>query len=132
MNWAAQYIGIPWEAGTQGPEAFDCMAFFRHVQGKHFGIEVPSIIAPDYDDDAVLVDLFRNHSERDNWLRVPKREHGCAVVIHRPLHIGVWLDVDGGGVLHCVRGLGVIFTLDAVWQFSGFGRCEYFRHGAAA
>jgi hypothetical protein len=43
------------------------------------------------------------------------------------MHIGTWLDVDGGGVLHCTRGIGVIFTHDAAWRLSGFGRREYFR-----
>ena len=125
---ASQYVGIPWEAGAQGPQAFDCMAFFGHVQRQHFGIEVPQIIAPDYDDPAVLVDLFSHHEERSRWVKVDKPEHGCAVLIHRPMHIGVWLDADGGGVLHCVRGAGVVFTRDPVWRWSGFGRREYFKH----
>ena len=130
--WAAQYIGTPWEAGAQGPQAYDCMAFFGHVQRTHFGVAVPAIISPDYEDGAVLTDLFRQHPERDNWLPIDKPEHGCAVLVHRPMHIGIWMDVDGGGVLHCVRGVGVIFTGDSVWRWSGFGRREYFRHGPKA
>lgn len=128
MNWAADYIGTPWTAGAQGPDTFDCMGFFKHLQGKHFGIEVPAIIAPDYDDPSVLVPLFGQHPERANWTRIDKPEHGCAVIVHRPMHIGTWLDVDGGGVLHCVRGPGVIFTADSSWFVSGFGRREFFRH----
>ena len=128
MSNYAKYIGIPWEAGAQGPESFDCMAFFRHVQEKNFGIEVPTIIAPDYDDANILVDLMINHPERQKWLKIPTPEHGCAVIVHKPMHIGVWLDIDGGGVLHCVRGVGVIFTSNGSWSVSGFGRREYFRH----
>ncbi len=124
----ADYVGIPWAAGGQGPNEFDCMGFFRMLQGKHFGIGVPSIIAPDYDDPEVLVDLFGSHEERAQWLRIADAEHGCAVIVHRPMHIGTWLDVDGGGVLHCVRGPGVIFTTDSSWPVSGFGRKEFFRH----
>lgn len=124
----AQYIGIPWQAGAQGPDAFDCMSFFRFIQKKHFGIEVPLVIAPDYDDAHALADLMSTHPERQKWLRIGKPEHGCAVVIHRPMHIGVWLDVDGGGVLHCARGADVIFTSDSAWHMSGFGRKEFFRH----
>ena len=126
----AQYIGIPWQAGAQGPEAFDCMAFFRHVQKEQFSIDVPSIIAPDYEDAHALADLMADHPERQKWLRIDKPEHGCAVIIHRPMHIGTWLDVDGGGVLHCARGAGVIFTSDSAWPMSGFGRKEFFRHAA--
>jgi hypothetical protein len=123
----ADYIGIPWVAGAQGPDAYDCMGFFRRLQGEHFGIAVPTIIAPDYDDPACLVQLFGTHEERRRWPRIDKPEHGCAVIIRNPLHIGTWLQIDGGGVLHSVRGVGVIFTHDAAWATSGFGNREFFR-----
>ena len=122
----AQYIGTPWEAGAQGPDSFDCMAFFRHVQERHFGVHMPEIIAPDYEKPEVLVALFAHHKERQRWTKVGAPKHGCAVLVHRPMHIGVWLDIDGGGVLHCVRGVGVVFTGDSSWPVSGFGRKEYF------
>lgn len=122
------YIGIPWEAGAQGPNSYDCMAFFRFIQKEAFNIEVPLIIAPDYDDQMYIADMFSNNPERKKWIKIPKQEHGCAVLVHRPMHIGVWLDIDGGGVLHCTRGIGVIFTTDGSWALSGFGRKEYFRH----
>lgn len=124
---AAGYIGVPWVAGAQGPHAFDCMAFFGHVQKTHFGIEVPQVIATDYDDPSVLVELFARHQERRRWQPIDRPVHGCAVLVHRPLHIGVWLDIDGGGVLHCVRGSGVVFSTDQAWFYSGFGRREFFR-----
>lgn len=127
MSWA-DYIGLPWEAGAQGPDAYDCMGFFKFLQARHFAIEVPAIIAPDYDDPARLSALFGAHRERLNWQRIGAPAHGCAVIVHRPLHVGTWLDCDGGGVLHCVRGPGVIFTLDSAWPVSGFGRREFFRH----
>lgn len=132
MSAFARYIGAPWAAGAQGPGAWDCWALFRHVQAAHFGIDVPIIIAVDYDDPAALSALFRTHGERARWSRVDRPAHGDAVIVHRPLHIGTWLNIDGGGVLHAVRGVGVIFSKDAAWRLSGFGRREYFRHGAAA
>ena len=127
MSIFAQYIGLPWVAGAQGPDDFDCMSFFKFVQGRHFNIDVPSIIAPDYDDPACLVQLFGTHAERKRWPRIEKPEHGCAVIIRSPLHIGTWLDIDGGGVLHSMRGCGVVFTHDAAWPASGLGRREFFR-----
>lgn len=128
MSAFAAYVGLPWAAGAQGPDAYDCMGFFRMVQGRHFGVEVPAIIAPDYDDRAALSDLFRTHQERARWRRIVAPQAGDAVLIHRPLHIGVWLPDDGGGVLHCVRGAGVVFTSDASWPLSGFGRREFYRY----
>jgi hypothetical protein len=128
----SQYIGMPWAEGAVGPDAFDCMSFNRMVQREHFGIEMPVITVPDYGDSCSLVEMMRGHEERNNWLRVPSPQHGDMVLVHRPMHYGVWIDLDGGGVLHCVRGIGVCFTKDAVWRFSGFGRREYFRHVSKA
>lgn len=127
-QWPTRYIGMPWVAGAQGPNAFDCMAFFKHVQAEHFCVQVPAIIAPSYDDPAVLTALFKTHQEFAHWQRIARPQHGCAAIVHRPMHIGVWLDMDGGGVLHCVRGAGVVFTPDATWRVSGFGRREFFAH----
>ena len=128
MSEFVKYIGIPWEPGAQGPDSYDCMAFFKFIQKEHFGICVPQIIAPDYNDGEALADMFSTDPERKKWVKVPKPFHGCGTLVHRPLHIGVWLNIDGGGVLHCSRGIGVIFTQDSSWHMSGYGRKEYFRH----
>lgn len=139
-HWAIQYIGTPWQAGAQGigadgTPAFDCWAFFRHVQREHFGIDVPVVVAEDYDDAGVIVSLINSHPERGHWLPLAPdapRRNGDGVIVHRPLHVGVWLDVDGGGVLHCVRNSGVVFTRDSAWSHSGFGRREFHRFNAGA
>lgn len=128
MSEFTNYIGIPWEAGAQGPITYDCMGFFKFIQKKHFNIEVDTIIAPDYENKEELSSLFSTNPERNKWNKILHPFHGCAVIIHRPMHIGTWLDIDGGGVLHCARGIGVIFTKDGSWNVSGFGRKEYFRH----
>ena len=128
MSDFSKYIGIPYLAGGQGPEFYDCMGFFRLLQKNHFNIEVPIILAPDYNDEYGIAELFNTSEERQKWQKIDKAEHGCAVIVHRPMHIGTWLDIEGGGVLHCVKGIGVIFTKDSSWTFSGFGRREYFRH----
>jgi cell wall-associated NlpC family hydrolase len=124
--WAADYVGLPWRAGAAGPEAFDCWGLFRHVQAAHFDRQVPVILAADYDDPAVLASLFLHHGERARWARVEAPEPGDAVIVHRPLHVGIWLPADGGGVLHAVRGAGVIYTREAAWRLSGFGRREFY------
>lgn len=134
MSWAAQYIGTPWEIGAQGPRAYDCLGFFRMVQRVHFGVDLPPVMTPACADASAmdaLVGLIGGRGEVDRWPAVQQPRHGDAVLVHRPLHIGVWLDADGGGVLHCVEGIGVIFTADAAWRTSGFGRREYFRREAA-
>lgn len=130
MSEFEKYIGIPWEEGAIGPHAYDCMSFTVMIQGAHFMVNMPQISVPDYEDCTALVEMMRGHAELKNWVPVKKPMHGDLVLVHRPMHYGTWLDI--GGVLHCVRGVGVIFTADSAWHVSGFGRREYLRHVSKA
>ena len=122
-------IGLPWIAGARGPEAYDCWGLFLAVQHDHFGRDLPEIPVDALDLRAVL-DAFSAHPERQRWQAVPQPEEGDAVLMRQsryPVHIGVWLNIDGGGVLHAVRHAGVVFqTLAALdahgWRIEGFYR----------
>lgn len=132
MSEFERYLGIPWGVGGQGPDAYDCVGFTRMVQHKHFGIEMPLVVIPDYDDVRGLVGLLNSHGERAQWLKVDAPSHGDIVLVRAPMHIGVWIDTDGGGVLHCLRGNGVVFSRDATWDPHVLGRKEFFRHRSKA
>ena len=120
-------IGLPWIAGARGPAAYDCWGLFLAVQRDHFGRELPEIPVDALDLRAVL-DAFTAHPERQRWQTVSQPQEGDAVLMRQsryPVHIGVWLDIDGGGVLHAVRHAGVVFqTLPALeahgWRIEGF------------
>ena len=124
-------IGLPWIAGARGPDAYDCWGLFLAVQRQHFGRELPEIPVDALDLRAVL-DAFTAHPERQRWQPVSAAEEGDAVLMRQardPVHIGVWLDIDGGGVLHAVRHAGVVFqTLAALdahgWQIEGHYRFQ--------
>lgn len=45
-----------------------------------------------------------------------------------PSHVGVWVDVDGGGVLHCINGAGVVFQPIKALKAGGWGHLEFYRH----
>ncbi|WP_035216978.1 NlpC/P60 family protein [Desulfobulbus elongatus] len=132
MSEFGAYIGIPWQEGAAGPDAYDCMSFVAEVQRRHFGIVMPRITIPDYDDVRQLVRLINGHAENEHWQMVAAPRHGDIVFIRHPAHYGVWLDVDGGGVLHCSRWAGVVFNSDSSWHTSGFGRKQYLRHRSRA
>lgn len=130
----ARLIGLPWIAGARGPEAYDCWGLFLAVQRQHFGRDLPEILVNALDLRAVL-DAFTAHPERQRWQPVSAAEEGDAVLMRQsryPVHIGVWLGIDGGGVLHAVRHAGVVFqTLAALdahgWRLEGHYR---FKDGA--
>lgn len=124
-------IGLPWVAGARGPEAYDCWGLFLAVQRQHFGRDLPEIPVDALDLRAVL-DAFTAHPERRRWQPVSAAEEGDAVLMRQsryPVHIGLWLGIDGGGVLHAVRHAGVVFqTLAALnahgWRIEGHYRFQ--------
>jgi cell wall-associated NlpC family hydrolase len=133
-HWAIRYIGLPWVNGGQGPDSFDCWGFFRYVQKENYGISVP-IIETDADDYRQVARTFADSQERAKWIRKQTPECGDAVLLAHaryPSHVGVYVDVDGGGVLHCVRGEGVVFSTMTALKLSGWGRIEIFRHASHA
>ena len=97
-HFANKYIGRPWVAGAQGPDSFDCWGFVRYVLKHEYGHDVPQVnVNAECLRDvlhAFLTDLAFTAFEE-----VPLPRDGDVV----------WLDVDGGGVLHCCRNSGVVF-----------------------
>jgi cell wall-associated NlpC family hydrolase len=128
MHWASALIGLPWSAHGSGPDLFNCWEFVRMVQARHFGRTLPDIANPE--DTLGLGRAFRDHPERRRWDKVPRSAEGDCVLLRQsrhPIHIGIWLDVDSGGVLHCSREAGVVFQRpDALrlngWLVEGFYR----------
>ena len=124
-----ELIGLPWVVGAHGPDAYDCWGLFVAVQHTHFQRSLPENPVDATNLRAVLA-AFSGHPERQRWQPVPQPEEGDAVLMRQsryPVHIGVWLDIDGGGVLHAVRHAGVVFqTLAALdahgWRIEGFYR----------
>lgn len=131
-HWTVPFIGFEYSATGEAPSAMNCWAFFRHVQRERFGRTIPAVVL-----DARLAEamrLFRDRPATLGWEKVDAPAcalSGDAVLMgHRrhPHHIGVWVDdYQGGGVLHCVAGVGSalhsLFHLDlAGWQITGIYR----------
>ena len=126
MHWAEHYIGIPWSATGEGPDNFHCWAFVRHIQKQNFGRDLPGI--PNPEDVLAIARGFRDHPEPQRWELVNAPNDGDCVLMRQaryPIHVGVWLEVDNGGVLHCSQEAGVAFqTLNSLalngWSVEGF------------
>jgi len=120
-HWAEHYIGIPWEPTGEGPDSYHCWAFVRHIQEKHFGRTLPGI--PNPEDILSIARGFRDHPERKRWDLVDTPVEGDCVLMRQaryPIHVGVWLDVDGGGVLHCSQEAGVAFQKPDALALNGW------------
>jgi hypothetical protein len=71
----------------------------------------------------LLIRTIRQHPVRREWQPTVYQREGDLALLRQsrhPVHVGVWLDVDGGGVLHCLRGCGVVFQTLASLRLSGW------------
>lgn len=122
---ANQYIGRPWMSGGDDIEnGINCWNFLRYVQQTHFGIDVPTAPLGD-----PMVALFGKQIESGEWAPVDTPFHGCGVLLKggNDPHVGVWLDIEGGGVIHAMERAGVVWTVRSRLGVMGFVRIKYYR-----
>lgn len=103
-HWVGKYIGEEWTQEN------DCWAFFRRVQREQYGRELPPI-----DIDSLnlrqILGTFEAHPERRLWHQTETPQDGDGVLMGRndhPIHVGIWVLVMGGRVLHCEQKAGVV------------------------
>lgn len=110
--------------GTGEDGKFNCWGLLRDIQSRFFGIDLPRT---SLGNEAAY--LYDKRMKSGDWELVDKPFHGAGVLMrsgHEP-HCGVWLDFDGGGVLHCERGSGVRFQKMADLRVHGYSNLKYYR-----
>lgn len=130
MHWAEQYLGKPWESGAQGPDSFNCWGLVRTVAKAHFGFEPPLIVIDESIGSAVRA-AFRTHPAHAQYQCVTHPIAGDIVEMGSAKdmwHVGIWLDVDGGGILHSVQGVGVVYTQTRHLKMLGWSRTIFWRY----
>lgn len=131
-RWRAHYvdalIGTPWRR-----DGFHCWQLVRKVEADLFGRDLPVVLEVSPDDDEKR-ELFGNHPERRNWREATVAEaslrqgiDGAVVLMERrhigaksSIHCGVYLDIEGGGVLHVDAPQGVAFDSLPVLRLRGW------------
>lgn len=110
-HWAEAYLGKPWESGASGPQAYDCYGVVRAVYRDRLDIGLP-VVTVDAQSARSVVRAVRDYDHTD-WeeIEVPGRDFDvCEMTLaHSPHHVGVYLAIDGGGVLTALEGIGVVF-----------------------
>jgi len=128
-HWINGLIGKPWESGKDGPFSFDCWGLCRFVQWEHYDRILPMVNVEAIN----LREVVKNiggHPERARWYQVERPVDGGLVEMWRsenPDHIGIWVDVEGGGVLHCLQRLGVCFDSLTVLKMSKWRKINFYR-----
>lgn len=118
-HWTTRFIGLPYAIGGQGPEAYNCLGFVRHVEHVQFGRELPPL--PSAEGLLAIARAMRDHTASTGWAKVAvfDRRGTAQVLIDRPrsgdivmmahlshpTHVGIWVDdVERGAVLHLAEG----------------------------
>lgn len=132
-HWASSYIGKPWQACARGPDVFDCFGLVWWIQQQHFHRDCPlyDVLCPA---DTLVAARAISHamSEKSTpWAAIPKPIDGCVVAMGQSKamhHVGVYLALDGGRVLHCMDRDGVILQKLSALPVYGWHRVEFYTH----
>lgn len=130
-SWVHGLIGKPWVSGARGPDAFDCWGLVWHVYRTVLGIELdvhPGVDAKSTWDVARLV---AGQLSRSVWTALLRPEPLCVVTMSANLaahHVGLWLPLDGGVVLHSMDGRNT--TAQTLVSLRGIGlqNVEFYRY----
>lgn len=137
-HWALQYIGKPWVSGGRGPEVFDCWGLLRWVYQHHYGVALPEFVGVDSEDHLEVRRQMLNgeRSARSlfpDWTQCPSPVDGAAVALGACefySHVGVYIVLpEGGRVLHCRKGAGVIQQTLTALRSEGLNRIAFYQHG---
>ena len=129
-HWASDYIGKPWKTGCSGPSEFNCWGLVVDVYRRFYGKTLESIPVPENNLKA-LIKTIEVHPERYHWETVFIPKEGDVALLRQsryPTHVGLWVEVDGGGILHCIQGAGVVFQSLQALELIGWKVETYYRH----
>lgn len=121
-------IGLPWSEDGNGPDYYSCWGLTRACQKIVFGRDLPIINHPSTL--RALIETIEAHEIRDTWPEVPKPDHGDLVTMthsQAPHHIGTYLALDGGRVLHATEQTGVMCCTLTQLKLEGFRRLHFHR-----
>jgi hypothetical protein len=135
-------IGKPWSLNGYGPESFGCWGLSVDVQQNLFKRLLPKIEVTEATDTSVnaryrmyamIMREIACNGHRREWVEIERPLHGCIVLMARmnhPAHIGTYLKIDGGNVLHADENHGVVFEDLATLKAAQWHDIKFLLHGS--
>lgn len=125
-------LGKPWVSGARGPEAFDCWGLLVAVYAACKGVTLPCYPGIEEVGAVSVARMLENGIQA--WRPLGEPENLCGVGLSAGKHIhhvGLWLDLDGGGVLHCASGRGVTFQNPASLRNNGLSCLTFYAYDSS-
>lgn len=116
-------IGLPYDG-----QKLNCWHLVQRCQKQVFDRDLPPVlIRPD--NMRELMGMMELRKTYQGWEEVPEPQHGAVVfmtkggheISNAACHVGVWLDLDGGGILHTDEPQGVSFESTAALKARNWG-----------
>lgn len=119
-----------WELGATGPLAFHCWSMYQLVQFHLFG-RIVEAVRFDTSERGVAPRMVAEHIANAQWSRREGApQHGDGVKmghLSNPFHIGVYLDIDRGVVLHHAEHSGLCCDTLTQLRARGFRNVSFHR-----
>lgn len=130
FTWIQKYWQKPWVAYASGPEAYDCWGLVHAVLQEQYGINSMRYLEVVSGDHRAMHKAIEGEMVSGAWERLDQPVDGCVVLMSQGVrfhHIGIWVDVMGGRVLHSKDGRGVCLENLQALRASGIRKFEYWR-----
>lgn len=127
-NKILKYINLKWESGATGPDKFDCQGLVVDIQKNIYNKTMPNVKV-NADSLLSVVKAISKNKVWDRFKKIDKCEDGCIVKMftaQEPNHIGVYINIDGGGVIHSLTNVGVVWDKMFVLKKT-YAQIEYWR-----
>lgn len=129
-HWAVKYIGLPYCPGGRDKNGVDCWGLLKLIYQDEWNMSLPELPGLPQED---LLKISREilAQIKVGWTEVSKPRDGCAVAMSQRdalHHVGVWVDVDGGRVLHSPKAPVVAESIRFL-SWKGFKKIQFFVYG---
>jgi len=129
-HWAKSYIGKPWARMARGPDSFDCWGLVYDVYKTHYNIELPQNLIDPIHVKAYAMAINEGKDHPD-WIEKDEPKEGYVVPLSKSRlfhHVGIWLDVDEGVILHAHQGSCVVAQSMHSMKAHNWTKFKYYTH----
>jgi len=131
-HWVAKYIGLPYEEGARGPLAWDCWGIIQLIYTNERGIQLPELPGLNAEQLARIHEVIITEAKNPEWTVVKEPTEGCIVGMgngHQVMHhVGVYVPVDGGKVIHSRPKQNTVAETVRQLSFRGLHVLNFYQH----
>lgn len=131
-HWATKYIGLPYAEGGRDRKGLDCWGLLRLIYKDEKGVLLPDLPGITTEGPLAIAHQIAAQ-EKEGWQEVPSPQDCDAVAMslkNALHHVGIWVDADGGKVIHSWKPFCVVADTIPWLRVKGIRTIRFFRYGS--